>query len=559
MSFLRSLSVRHLATLEEADLELGEGFIVLTGETGAGKSLLLDALGLALGSRASAGLVRAGAERLTVSAVFTPSPEARALLKELGLEDSEELIFRREVESAGRSRAFVNDVPVGLAALQKLGEVLADAHGQSENERLRHPATQRQLLDDFGSLKDLLGVMGDAHAQWKVVAGEAAALRLTEQERAQRLDLYQFQQKELAAADLQPGEDGDLEKELPALKNAEKVREYSALAQQALDGEEASVSQNLSTVRKALEGLGNLGLSVGEVLEHVGQAEMGLAEVAEKLRSWQEAPSTDPARLETVFSRLDLLGRLKKKYGPTLADVLERRSLVERELARLKNAETTIQEAERQASQALQKAWGAARRLSEGRRKAAGQLTEAVTRQLKDVGLAKAQFRVVVADLPGKELTAQGADSVEFFFSPNPGEGDHAMAQVASGGELSRLMLALRSAASSVDRTRLLIFDEIDAGVGADHGAALGKKLATLARGRQVICVTHLPTLATWAADHWVVKKDTRQGRTKTTFERVKGEARVLEISRLLGSTDGASDIGLAHAKDLLATAQGRP
>jgi DNA repair protein RecN (Recombination protein N) len=549
---LAELTVRNFALLEDLRLELAPGFLVLTGETGAGKSIILDALGLALGRRAEAGIIREGAERLSVTARFQGvGPRLRTLLKELGLEGEteEELLLRRDVDVSGRSRAFVNDRPVNLATLSRLGERLVYAHGQNEHQVLLKASEQRDLLDEFGGLGLLARGVADAFGAWRERAAEREALSLSEQERAQRLDLYRYQKKELDAADVHPEEEAELETLLPQLRNADRLKAAARRAHERLYAQEGAAADLLRGVQADLEVLRHLGAPVDEAGELLGAAAVQVEEVARRLKSLSDRVEADPARLEEVLSRLDLLGKLKRKYGPTLSDVAAARARVTGELDRLENLEGESRDVDRRLAEAEAELARGAQVLSEGRRKAARKLAAAVQKELKDVGLPRAAFDVEVVAEPGR-FTAAGQDQARFLFAANPGEGRRPLAEVASGGELSRVMLALESVLAQTDGVPVLVFDEIDAGVGGSLGAVLGKKLARLARGRQVLCVTHLATIAACADVHWVVEKEVRKDRTRTHARRVAEAERAAEIARLVGSAPG--DQGLRHARDLL-------
>ncbi|MBL0059573.1 MAG: DNA repair protein RecN [Elusimicrobia bacterium] len=556
---LVEVAVKNFALLEDLRLELGPGLVALTGETGAGKSLLLDALGLALGRRAETAQIRRGAERLSVSARFQGlGRRLKTLLKEIGLgeEKDEELVLRREVDAAGKSRAFANDHPVNLATLGRLGELLVSAHGQSDQQLLLKPAEQRDLLDSFGGLEEVRRSVERSHAGWRECAAERDALTLSEQERAQRLDLYRFQKRELEAANVRPEEEAELETLLPQLKNADRLKSLAQEAHGFLHAQESSATDLARRVQREVESLKALGAPLAEVSDLLDTAVVNMEEAAQQLEGFFVGIDADPARLEEVLSRLDLLGKLKRKYGPTLADVAAYRARVSEELDRLdhlegKSADIARRLAEAEAELARQSAV-----LSEGRRKAAKRLTTAVQKDFKEVGLPHAAFVVDVQSEEGR-FTSTGADQVQFFFAANPGEGQAPLAETASGGELSRVMLAIESVFARADNVPVLIFDEIDAGVGGSLGGVLGKKLAALGRGRQVLCVTHLATIAACADAHWTVEKEIKGDRTRANLRRLTEAERPAEIARLFGSAPGAdTSLGLRHAKDLLATSR---
>lgn len=556
---LVEVSVRNFALLEDLHLELGPGLIALTGETGAGKSLLLEALGLVLGRRAEAGQVRRGSERLVVSARFhSLGRRLKSLLDELGLNEGveDELLLRREIDAVGKSRAFANDHPVNLSTLVRLGELLVFSHGQSEQQLLLRPAEQRGLLDSFGGLGELVHQVELVFATWQERLSERDALALSEQERAQRIDLYRFQKRELDAADVRLEEEAELELLLPQLKNGDRLKSVALEAHGILHAQESSATDLVGRVIQEVSLLRSLGAPLSDVAELLDGAAVHLAEVAQRLDTFASALDADPVRLEEVLSRLDVLGKLKRKYGPTLADVIAYRNRVTEELDRLENLEGKRQDVVRRLADAEKDLIHWSSVLSEGRRKAAKKMSLAVQKELKEVGLSHATFHVeVVTELDRR--ASFGFDQVRYLFNANPGEEKSPLAETASGGELSRVMLAIESVFVREDEVPVLIFDEIDAGVGGTVGGVLGKKLAGLGRGRQVLCVTHLATIAACADTHWTVKKEIQGDRTRAILRKLSDKERPAEIARLFGSSPGANAaIGLRHAEELLASSR---
>ncbi len=556
---LTEVVVKNLALLEDTRLELEPGLMVITGETGAGKSLLLDALGLVLGRRAEAGQVRRGAERLLISARFQRlGSRLKTLLQELGLSDGteDELLLRREIDATGKSRAFANDQPVNVSTLGRLGELLVFAHGQSEQQLLLRPAEQRNLLDVFGGLDPAVKHVEAAFQEWQTRQAERDALALSEQERAQRMDLYRFQKRELDEARVRPEEEAELEALLPQLKNGDKLKSLALEAHGVLQAQESSATDLVRKVQRQVEQLRSLGAPLAEVSEFLSGAAVSLEEAAQRLDGFASGIEADPERLEQVLSRLDVLGKLKRKYGPALDDVIAYRARVTEELDRLENLESQRQDMARRLAEAAAALDQRSAVLSEGRRKAAKKMTMAVQKELKEVGLPHARFLVDVVT-EAERRSSFGADQVRFLFSANPGEGIHPLHETASGGELSRVMLAMESVWASADNVPVLIFDEIDAGVGGAVGGVLGKKLSALGQGRQVLCVTHLATIAACADAHWTVEKEIKGDRTRTVLRKLAESERPAEIARLFGSAPGAdAAIGLRHAKELLATSR---
>ncbi|MBL0349950.1 MAG: DNA repair protein RecN [Elusimicrobia bacterium] len=554
---LTHLSIKNLALLEDDALEFAPGLNVLTGETGAGKSIVLDALGLVLGRRADAGLVREGAARLTVSARFDiGSPRLRKIAEELGVlseEEPGELLIRREVEAGGKSRAFVNDRPVGLPALARLAERLAYVHGQHEHQLLLKAAEQRDLLDAHGGLEGLRDEVAAAFDAWRTVVAERDTLALSEQERAQRLDLYRYQRQELDAADPRAEEEAVLDQLLPQLKNAEKLRAASEEALDGLSRREGSAAELTRRTRSLLDSLRALGAPLGETADLLDGAIVQLEEAAQRLEAFAGGLEQDPAKLEETLSRLDQLAKLKKKYGPTLADVVAYRARVAGELDRLENLENKNRDMAERLAAAEKQLAARSEKLSTARGAAAKKLDAAINKEFRDVGLPHAVLDIEALAEPGR-YTSAGMDEVRFWFTPNPGEGRRPLADVASGGELSRVMLAVKSVLAKTDAVPVLVFDEIDAGVGGALGAVLGRKLAKLGGSHQVLCVTHLATIAACGDRHFVVEKEIQKTRTRTSVRALTETDRVQEIARLFGGTgkESEGDIGLRHARELL-------
>jgi DNA repair protein RecN (Recombination protein N) len=558
---LTGLSVKNFTLIEDLFLEFSGGLNVLTGETGAGKTIVIEALGLALGEKAGSHQVRKGASRLSVAATFNRiPPRLKKLLDEMNLaseERDDELLLRREVDAGGRSRAFVNDRPVGLSTLARLGEVLVDFHGQHEHQLLLKAGEQRDFLDTFGHLEDPRAAVQTAYARWRDLASQQEAASLSEQERAQRVDLYRFQVKELAEAALKSGEEEELERLLPQLKNAERLKVLAGEAYGWLYGEEGSGLDKVRRVKRSLQSLQELGADLGDAVEMVDEALVRLEDAAQGLDAFQGRVESDPQRLEEVLGRLDLIARLKRKYGPTLDQVIAYRAKIEDELDRLENAEERRRDLAEKLAQAEKELKAQSVKLSQARSAAAKKLGDAVQKELKDLGFHAARLEISVVRSEEPAYSAAGIDAVQFLFSPNPGEGLEPLSKIASGGELSRVMLALRTVLARTDHVGTLVFDEIDAGVGGTMGQVLGKKLARLGKTYQVLCITHLAAIAAGAETHFAVEKEIKGDRTRSVVRRLEEEERVAEIARMLGGADagrpGKESVSLQHARVLLA------
>jgi len=563
---LRELEVRDLGIIDRIRLELPAGFVVLTGETGAGKSLLVQSLQLLAGERADSDQVRGGCERLVVEGVFAApvTADAGGLLEELGVPAGDELVVRREVTAAGRSRAWLNDVPVTVGALQRLAPALLSIHGQHESRGLTDPATHLALVDGAGGLGELRERVGAAFAAWSEARDRLAEQRRALESRRDRLDAIAFQIREIDEARPEDGEDGRLREERALLQHAERIAELIAGATTALGEEGGSVA--LARAARAVAELHGIGLGLQEVAEALEQARL-LAEDAERqLTALADRVVADPQRLEHVESRLVVLERLARKYGGELAAVLEHRARLDAERAGLESAEESLAVLEAAEAQAAAAYLELADQLSRARRRAGVQLAKEVVAVLGRLGMPKVALELALRPRTGAGAPlragsrealagADGVDEGELLIAANPGEEVRPMAKIASGGELSRLHLAIRTVLrerSHREASLSLLFDEVDTGIGGRVAEELGGLLAALGERDQVLVVTHLPQVAGRAGAHFVVSKTTVSGRTVTRVERVEGEPRVEEMVRMLGGgpeTPAARE----HARELLA------
>ncbi len=561
---LGELDVRNLGIIEHIHLSLDVGFGVLTGETGAGKSLLVQSLQLLAGVRAEADQVRSGCDRLQVEGRFAPpqAAAARALLAELGVDADGELVVRREVAASGRSRAWVNDVAVTAGSLQRLAPHLLSIDGQHEQRGLTDPGTHLAVIDEAGGLEDLRSEVGQAFAAWDQVTSRLGLQRQSLASRRDRLDVISFQAREIEEARLQGGEDQLLREERNLLRHAGRIAELAGGALQTLGGEAGATS--LARAARAVRELEQLGLGLGQTGDDLAQAQI-LAEEAERaLQGLVGRVRIDPARLEAVEARLATIERLARKYGGSLDATLAHFDALYDERARLEAVEDDIARLEGQERDLVAGYLELALRLSAARRNAATAFCREVVRVLARVGMPRVELRLEVRrqDDPGGALdiggtrvnaTPSGIDGGEFVISPNPGEEARPMARIASGGELSRLHLAMRTVLrerqSAGDRLTLL-FDEVDSGIGGQVADELGALLAEQGRSHQVLAVTHLPQVAVRAASHFVVGKVSEGERTVARVRAVEGEERVGEVVRMLGGV--ASETARAHARALL-------
>jgi DNA repair protein RecN (Recombination protein N) len=558
---LRELEVRDLGIIEAVRLELPPGFAALTGETGAGKSLLVQSLQLLAGGRADAEQVRGGCERLLVEATFDTPAAAAGLLAELGVDGGETLAVRREVTGGGRSRAWLNDVPVTVGALQRLAPHLLAIHGQHEQRGLTDPATHIALVDAAAGLDGQRGEVGARFAAWQEVCEQLAAQRRSLATRRDRLDVIAFQVREIEEARLEAGEDDRLREERTLLRHSERIGELLRAAQEALGGPGGTVS--LARAAKAVHELAALGLGLVDSAEALDQARV-LAEDAEReLDGLTDRVRVDPQRLEAVEARLAVLERLARKYGGSLPAALEHHAGLLEERAQLEGVETDIARLEAAEAERLAAYREVAVELSRRRARAAESFAREVVAVLARLGMPKVRLELRLAqrvddggalELDGVRVrpAADGIDVGEFWISPNPGEDLRPLVRIASGGELSRIHLALRTVLRERGQREALtlLFDEVDSGIGGRVADELGVLLAALGGRDQVLVVTHLPQVAARAGTHVVVSKQAAKGRTVTRVTAVADEARIEELVRMLGGP--GTPAARQHARELL-------
>jgi DNA repair protein RecN (Recombination protein N) len=513
---------------------------VLTGETGAGKSILVEAVGLLLGGRASSDLVRTGEELAEVDALFSAG--------------NEEMVLRREVTAQGRSRAFINGALATAGTLRDYSERLIELHGQHEHQVLIDPASHLSLLDAYAGLEGVRASVGEAFARVQALRTELDGVQLDERQKAARIDLLTFQRDEIARAQIRPGEDEELAATRQVLVNAEKLQRLSGDAYAALYESDGAVLAALTGIWRRVGELAALDARVTPYFEGRDAIKSQLEDLAFFLRGYAEEIEACPARLQEVDDRLVLLARLKRKYGTALSDVTAHHDSCVQELTSLARLDERVAEARNELAQAGAQYMARAGELSTARRAAAGRFAPALEASLGELAMAHTRFEVRFDDSSAGESgwTAGGVDRAEFLVSPNPGEELRPLARIASGGELSRVMLALRSLAVSSGGARTLIFDEVDAGIGGRAADDVGRKLQGLGKDAQVLCITHLPQIAACGATHFRVTKDVRHGRTLTAVARLSGRDRAEELARMMAGGAVSASI-LASASELLA------
>jgi DNA repair protein RecN (Recombination protein N) len=557
---LTELRIRNFAIIESVTLPLAPGFNVLTGETGAGKSIIVGALGLLVGDRAATDLVRTGADRATVEGVFDigDAPELAAALDERGIEaDGGTLVLKREVAAAGaRARAWINGSPVTTGVLAEIGRLLVNVHGQHEAQALLDGESQRAILDLFGECAGEAARVSAAHHELADARMAVAALRSRRDEAQRRADYLQHVAKEIAEAKLIDGEDAKLDDESRRLTHGEELRGHAGEMSEALDGGDDAVVRRVGQLQRALSTLQKIDPSAERLQSLYDAAYYALEELARETDAYLASVENDPARLEVVERRRDLIFRLVKKYGGSIAAAVETGRAARAELDLLDTAALDLRGLDARVTAAESALAGAAAKLSAKRSRAATKLAKAVEALLPELGMPDGRFMVTL--VPRAEIAAAGAEEVEYRVALNVGHDARALSRVASGGELARVMLALKTILARIDRVPTLIFDEVDAGIGGKVGLMVGDSMRRVAGHHQVFAITHLPQIAARAHHHIVVSKGAKGGVTTADISVVGEESRVNEIARMLGG-DAESRVSREHAAELLASALSAP
>lgn len=557
---LRSLYIRNLAVIEEIDLILEDGMTALTGETGAGKSILIDALGLLLGDRANPALIRAGCEQAEVSASFVLDADhpARTLLTEQGLDNEEECLVRRQIGRDGRSRAYLNGRPAAVQTLRELGEHLVDIHGQHEHQQLLQRPRQRELLDTYAALSPLALEVARLSRERKHALDTLERLRADGQQRADRLQLLDFQLEELHTLALEDDELSRLEEEQKRLTHASELREGSAALVSALyEADEGNLHDKLVQCLNQLQALSRRDPTLNEVTELLQGARIQIGEAADYLRHYTDRVDLDPEKLGQIEERLSLIHALARKHRVPPEELSTHVQALEQERAALGEGEkddTRLQER----IALLERQWrDSASRLGAAREDAASRLARRVSEAIQGLGMPHGRFEIHLTPLPEGSYAEHGGEDVEFFIAANPGQPAQPLAKVASGGELSRLSLALRSLSAAAGSVGTLIFDEVDSGIGGAVAEVVGRHLAELGQHRQVLCVTHLPQVAAQAQHQWRISKHQDERNTTTAVECLDEDGRIEELGRMLGGLS-ITEQTRAHAREMRDAARER-
>jgi len=554
---LLSLRIKNLAIVEEAGIEFSPGFNVITGETGAGKSIIIGALGLLLGGRADRSLIRTGADSCVVEAEFdikNIQSRISEFLDAYGLEKYNDriLIIKRVFSASGTTRQFINGSPTTLAILGELGNYLVDIHGPHDHQSLLKPACQLELLDSFAGASALVAEYSELVRQYNAIDNEIKSLVIDEQTYMRQVDMLRYQVNEITSANLKEDEDVELEQEYNRIKNAETLARICASILDTLSDSEENVVTGLSAVGRMLNEMQKYDPQAAEFLKDQHALMEQVQELSSKIRRYSDSIDLDESRLAEIESRLDLINSLKRKYGPRLSDVVVFGKEAQEKLNKLMTRAEELERLSSEKEKIMKRIFETAQALSKKRQKSAPELEKKVMANLNELGFRQSVFKVQFDyKEPDAEsgIPATGFDKIEFMFSPNPGEALRPLRQIASSGELARVMLAIKTVLAEHDKVPVLVFDEVDANIGGETAVAVGEKMREIGRQHQVLCITHLASVAAAAVSHFLVKKEVRDGRTYAAIEPLSSENRVFELARMLG---GQSQTAIQHARALL-------
>lgn len=558
---LRELHIRNFSIIDDVSMEFGEGFNVLTGETGAGKSIIINALSLALGERAASEFIRSGEKEAVVEAFFDISPKilgpsVRQFLKDSSIDINDGIILKRIISSTGRNRAYINTSMVNVQTLSDISRSIIDVHGQYEHQSLLSPENQMDLLDAYGGLLADRKEVKDIFGEMSAVKHQIAEISRKDKERAQRLDMLEFQTNEIDAAGLSPGEEEELKEEAKVLSSAVRLAELASNSYESLYSAEPSCISMFSNILDSIKEISAIDSSVKEHLKSAEDALPLLEETGYFLRDYKERLDFRPERLDEVQERLGLISGLKRKYGSSIQEMLDYREKAVIELEELQHSEEKLESLNNELEELKDRLTAKAQKLSKKRKTVAGKIESKVMAQLSELSMPDTRFSVLISHEKGDDTkdglsaTPNGIDNIEFMISPNVGEDLRPLAKTASGGELSRIMLALKVILAKGDNMPVLVFDEIDSGIGGRAAETVGQKLKVLSSGHQVICITHLPQIASHAGVHLKIEKKVIKKRTQVDIARIEKDKRTEEIARMLSGR--ISPASMKHAKEML-------
>ena len=560
MPMLLQLNIKDFAIIDNLQITFGKGLNILTGETGAGKSIIVDAVKLILGDRASQDDIRSSKEEAVVEAMFDAAPlDIAGMLESAGLPSEENLIIKRVINRAGKNKIFINSSMANLSSLEDIGSRIIDIYGQHDHQSLTKSEEHIDILDAFAGLMALRDDIAKAYREFYSIKSELDNLTTDSERLLERQDFLNFQSKEIGEAGLKAGEDEELKKEKEKLANAEKLFEATNSGYDLLYASSGSMLERLSQILNKLKEASKFDEELKPVIENMESSVCQLEDAATSLRDYTQGISFEPERLEEVDNRLDLINKLKKKYGATIEAILKKKEEVDRELDNVIHHDERITELKEASLKAKENALKLSKKLSEKRIDSAKLIKKKIETELSDLNMKKTIFEVRIEknkDINGEVVLGEkGIDRVEFFISPNVGEEPKPLSKIASGGELSRIMLAIKRI-TTTGKIPVLIFDEVDAGIGGGTAEVVGRKLKEVSKNHQVLCITHLPQIAAYADTHYSVAKDVRGGRTVAGVKELKADERVAELSRMLGGVKITSKTK-EHAIEMLENARG--
>jgi DNA repair protein RecN (Recombination protein N) len=545
---LRELRIKNLAIIDDLKVGFEDGLNVLTGETGAGKSIIVDSLSLALGSRAQSDLIRSGEKEAVIQAYF--EVERFNELPDIGIAISNGLILRRSISVTGKSRAYINDTMVSLQSLAEIGKSLVDIHGQHEHQSLLSVDKHRLFIDSYGKLQEDRGKVGLLYKEVQTLKREEDDLKQKVKDRTYRIDLLRFQINEIDTAFLKVGEKDNLIEEKTILSNLSRLNELTDTAYSMIYGSENSCVERLSSIIAKVREMSSIDHSASDILNMLESALPAIEDAAISLRGYKDRYDFEPEKLAEIEERLELIKKLEKKYGEGIETVFRYRIEAEKELKGLEFTDERLDSIEAELKVKEDMLLSAALSLTGKRRKTAKKIEELVKNELRELAFSKADFEI---DIKQEAISPYGLDKVEFLFSANPGEPPKPLVKIASGGELSRVMLALKSILADFDSIPVLIFDEVDAGIGGKTAEGVGKKLKAISNKHQVLCTTHLPQIASKGDSHLKIEKGQKDGRVYVEVRELKGRERLDEIARMLSGK--ITEVSLKHAKELIESA----
>jgi len=547
---LTNLSIRNYALIENINIDFKTGLTVITGETGAGKSIIIDAVDMLLGARANSSIIRTGTDLCTISAIFDISNNTKVkdILNNLSIDFQDEIIIRRQIESSGKNKSFINDIAVSISTLSNIGKYLVAFYAQHKSNLLFDKSYQLQIVDNIANNKELLIKLSDIYSNLKKVQKQKDDIINSNTEKERMLDLYNYQLNEIKKANLNIDDDINIEKELPKLKNAEKIKNTSFEISNILYSKNESVLDNLSKITKQLDDLQSFGIDTKVMTEQLNNSIAQLDDIYRQTQEIAQDTDLNPDLLNEMFERQQLIKKLKTKYGKTIEDILNYKQELEQNINNLNNYEQSLEQIDKEIKELNKKLTSVCEKISSNRKKVIKPLTENIIKELEDLNINNALFEISITK---QEITQSGFDNVEFMFSANKGEKIQSLSEVASGGEISRIMLALATTISKYYNIQTIIFDEIDTGTSGKTGDKIGKKLKQISKDKQVISISHLAQIASNANNHLKIFKETANNRTTTHAKLLNKQEHIEEVANIISGATVTKN-AIKHAQELI-------